>query len=294
MLSVFILCFWIPNDFFKGYGYISLIISFFFLLFQGVVILGLCYSFNDHMIEKSDKNQSYFISLVVLAAILALISLVFVILEFVWFSGCWSNNLLILVPEIFTAGFVVLVILKTRENASLFTTSAMHLYLVYLTWTALASRPTDSCNPFYQEDHGTILQILFGLVFTFITLIILAFSKRDTDKEHVENRLKNMVAEDDNSDDELEKTNKKGEKDKAHVFPISVPTIIFQGFMIFVSIYYAMLITNWGRPTVDDDDYDYFIDKWAGFWVKIVDQWVMCGLYLFSLIAPKIFPDREW
>jgi len=246
------------------------------------------------MIEKSEKNQSYFISLVVLAAILALISLVFVILEFVWFSGCWSNNLLILVPEIFTAGFVVLVILKTRENASLFTTSAMHLYLVYLTWTALASRPTDSCNPFYQEDHGTILQILFGLVFTFITLIILAFSKRDTDKEHVENRLKNMVAEDDNSDDELEKTNKKGEKDKAHVFPISVPTIIFQGFMIFVSIYYAMLITNWGRPTVDDDDYDYFIDKWAGFWVKIVDQWVMCGLYLFSLIAPKIFPDREW
>lgn len=170
----------------------------------------------------------------------------------------------------------------------------MFLYMVYLTWTALASRPTDKCNPFYREDHGTILQIVFGLVFTFITLIVLGFSKKDEDKEHIENKLKNMVAEDANSDDELEKTNVKGEKEKTNVFPVSQSTIIFQGFMIFVSIYYAMLITNWGRPTVDDDNYDYFIDEWAGFWVKIVDQWVMCGLYLFSLIAPKIFPDREW
>ncbi len=132
------------------------------------------------------------------------------------------------------------------------------------------------------------------MAFTFITLVILAFGKKDTEKEHVENKLKNMVAEEDNSDDELEKTNRKGEKDKAHVFPISVPTIIFQGYMIFVSIYYAMLISNWGRPTVNDNNYDYFIDKWAGFWAKIISQWTMCGLYLFALVAPKIFPNREW
>mmetsp|Transcript_14491 Transcript_14491/g.16204 ORF Transcript_14491/g.16204 Transcript_14491/m.16204 type:complete len:85 (+) Transcript_14491:972-1226(+) len=84
-----------------------------------------------------------------------------------------------------------------------------------------------------------------------------------------------MVAEDDNSDDEIEKTKPSGEKDKAHVFPISVPTLVFQGFMVFVSIYYAMLISNWGNPTIEDDNYDRFINEWAGFWVKIVDQWVM-------------------
>mmetsp|Transcript_12516 Transcript_12516/g.12563 ORF Transcript_12516/g.12563 Transcript_12516/m.12563 type:complete len:104 (-) Transcript_12516:34-345(-) len=103
-----------------------------------------------------------------------------------------------------------------------------------------------------------------------------------------------MVAEEADSDDEMERTNRNGEKEKANVFPISQSTIIFQAFMVFVSIYYAMLITNWGRPTIDDDNYDYFIDEWAGFWIKIVCQWVMCGLYLFSLIAPKLFPDREW
>mmetsp|Transcript_14491 Transcript_14491/g.16203 ORF Transcript_14491/g.16203 Transcript_14491/m.16203 type:complete len:97 (+) Transcript_14491:543-833(+) len=95
------------------------------------------------MISKAEKNNSYFIALVALAAILAVISLIFLILEFVWFSGCWSNNILILIPLIFTALFVVCVFLKTRENASLFTSAAMQLYLTYLTWTALASRPTD-------------------------------------------------------------------------------------------------------------------------------------------------------
>jgi hypothetical protein len=168
----------------------------------------------------------------------------------------------------------------------------MLLYLVYLTWTALASRPQDKCNPFWQEEHGTILQILFGLVFTFLTLIILASGTKE-EKDSPENKFKNIVADDKNSDDEIEETTPSGEKQKAHVFPVSHVSIIFQGFMIFVSIYYAMLITNWGRPHVDND-YDYFVDEWAGFWVKIVDQWVMCGLYLFSLIAPMIFRNREF
>jgi hypothetical protein len=135
------------------------------------------------------------------------------------------------------------------------------------------------------------LQVLFGMIFTFATLIILASGVKD-ENGNVENRLKNVMAEDKDEENEIE-TEGRGEKESM-VFPISVPTIVFHGFMIFVSIYYAMLITNWGRPTVDDDDYDYFIDKWAGFWVKIVCQWVMCTLYTFTLVAPKLLKNREF
>lgn len=284
--------FWIPNDFFKGYGYFSLVVSFFFLLLQGIVLMGLFYIINDYFVKLSDKSSSYIYLLVAFTVVLALMSLVLIILEFVWFYDCWTNNIVILVPVVFCVIYVVLVIFKFRENASLFTTSAMLFYLVYITWTALASRPTSSCNPFYEKDHGTILQILFGLVFTFATLIVLAAGKKDND-EHMENKLKNVMAEDEDEENELKNENKKSD-DETMVFAISVPTIIFQAFMIFVSIYYAMLITNWGRPTVDDHDYDYFIDKWAGFWVKIVCQWTMCALYTFTLIAPKIFKNRDF
>ena len=168
----------------------------------------------------------------------------------------------------------------------------MLLYLIYLTWTALASRPTDSCNPFYEEEHGTILQILFGLFFTFIVLVILASSAKDT--KGPENKFTNIVAEEGNSEDQIEEDTPNGAKKDSYVFPVSLATMVFQAFMIFVSIYYAMLITNWGRPHVRDDDYEYFISAWAGFWVKIVVSWIMCGLYLFSLLAPLIFPNREF
>mmetsp|Transcript_15204 Transcript_15204/g.17611 ORF Transcript_15204/g.17611 Transcript_15204/m.17611 type:complete len:153 (+) Transcript_15204:265-723(+) len=107
VLAAFILSFWIPNGFFRVYGYISLICSFFFLIFQGIIIMGACYSLNDHFLKLSDTNRAYLISLLVLTIVITLISVIFIILEFVWFHACWANNLLILVPVIFTIGYVV-------------------------------------------------------------------------------------------------------------------------------------------------------------------------------------------
>mmetsp|Transcript_33868 Transcript_33868/g.33401 ORF Transcript_33868/g.33401 Transcript_33868/m.33401 type:complete len:149 (+) Transcript_33868:775-1221(+) len=148
----------------------------------------------------------------------------------------------------------------------------MLMYLVYLTWTALASRPTWKCNRFYGRNHGTVFQILVGLAFTISTLMILAFSKREggEQKEHVENKIKNMVAEEKYRDEEMDRTKRGGEVERANVFPVSHSTIVFQVFMIFASIYYAMLLTNWGRPTIEHTHYGYFLDEWAGFWAKIV------------------------
>ena len=55
VLICFIFTLWIPNIFFQIYGYFSLIISSFFLIFQGIVIIGMSYSFNDYFITQSDK-----------------------------------------------------------------------------------------------------------------------------------------------------------------------------------------------------------------------------------------------
>ena len=144
-----------------------------------------------------------------------------------------------------------------------------------------------------MKDFGTVIQIFFGLFFTFLALVILA-SGTKSDKSSPEAKFKNIAAEDKDDNNEIEQQNAKGESVESHVFPVSIATVIFHIFMIFVSIYYWMLISNWGRPTVREDDYDYFIDKWAGFWVKIVGQWVLCILYLLSLLAPLIFRNREF
>jgi hypothetical protein len=33
---------------------------------------------------------------------------------------------------------------------------------------------------------------------------------------------------------------------------------------------------------------------WTSVWVKQVSQWVTVGLYCWTLVAPLLFPDREF
>ena len=51
---------------------------------------------------------------------------------------------------------------------------------------------------------------------------------------------------------------KKVSADEMHVFPISQATILFQALLCLASIYYAMLLTNWGKPTILDDTAIFF------------------------------------
>lgn len=80
------------------------------------------------------------------------------------------------------------------------------------------------------------------------------------------------------------------------IFPISVATIWFQGLMIFASVYFAMLVSNWGQATFenDADEEEFFSANWMSFWVKILSLFFSATLYLFSLLGPVIFPDRDW
>lgn len=33
---------------------------------------------------------------------------------------------------------------------------------------------------------------------------------------------------------------------------------------------------------------------WTSVWVKVVSQWVTVGLYCWTLVAPVLFPDRDF
>lgn len=140
-------------------------------------------------LQNLKNNKGYLYGLLIMTLIITSISIIFVVLEYIWFSKWWANNIIIIVPVLFTIGYVIWVILKTRQNGSLFTTSIVLAYLVYLTWTVLASRPDGTCNSFYHTGYGTVLHILFGLFFTFLILSILASGVKG-DKDTLETKLK--------------------------------------------------------------------------------------------------------
>jgi len=57
----------------------------------------------------------------------------------------------------------------------------------------------------------------------------------------------------------------------------------------------AMLCTNWAQPTIlDENTVKFFDSNGTSYWLKLVSQWITMSIYIFSLIAPFIFTDRDF
>ena len=92
-----------------------------------------------------------------------------------------------------------------------------------------------------------------------------------------------------------------------HTFEISSATIIFQALLVLSSMYYAVLCTNWGDLNLYSKDEcqpgfilvnDVCVSNTSltnsSFWLKMVTQWITMSIYIFSLLAPLIFPGRDF
>jgi len=63
--------------------------------------------------------------------------------------------------------------------------------------------------------------------------------------------------------------------------------------LVFVSSWVAMILTGWGSTDFSSDIAN--PDKsHANMWIILISQWVAMGLYMWTLAAPKMFPDRDF
>ena len=74
---------------------------------------------------------------------------------------------------------------------------------------------------------------------------------------------------------------------------ITRPTVLFHLVMVTASVYYAMVLTNWGNPSVNNNTSDTFGVSWLSFWVKIIAQWIAIVLFFLTLLLP-LCSKREY
>jgi len=60
-----------------------------------------------------------------------------------------------------------------------------------------------------------------------------------------------------------------------------------------------MLLIGWSLDGIEEDAGSSIshltLDRgWASVWVKVVSSWVCSLLYIWTLVAPLLFPDREF
>lgn len=60
-----------------------------------------------------------------------------------------------------------------------------------------------------------------------------------------------------------------------------------------ISCFYAMSLTGWGSINSGGNAANPSAGS-VGMWMIIASQWLVMALYLWTLVAPRLFPDREF
>jgi hypothetical protein len=195
---------------------------------------------------------------------------------------------------------------EKNPKAGLLQSAVVAVYVSYLVWSAIMSQPDDTCKgPF--ASSGTGISTFLGVVITIVAVIystITAAGSADSfvgggDEESAKAASPAAESEEANTtestklinqdsrdrddddfdrDDETEKTN------YSYSF--------FHLTYALAAMYLAMLFSNW-KTVYDDPAVGIKVDYGlASVWVKIVSGWLTVLLYMWSLLAPVLFPDR--
>ncbi|KAL7430679.1 hypothetical protein ACHAXM_003122 [Skeletonema potamos] len=295
-------CF-IPNDplFMPIYLWIARVGACFFVLIQQIILVDVAYNWNESWIEKADKAETdegtgkgkkWLGAILFSCFVLFAGSFAGIIILFVHFGGCSSNDAFISITLVGSI-LVTVVQLTMSDTGSLLTSASMTAYVTYLCGAAVSKNPNPVCNPkLGQTSAGNIV---LGMLFVFISLMWTGLSNT--------NRLGGPVNEDhEASVTDAEEARPVGgvvvNNEDTEAADTASPKSFnnawrLNAVLALVCCWYAMTLTGWGsienRGDVSNPD--------AGavsMWMLIVSQWIALLLYLWTLIAPRLFPDRDF
>jgi len=303
----------ISNNFFVPYAKASLYLGGVFLFVQAVSLIDAFYLWAQFWAKKyDDGNGCYGCLLIFSSIVMYFLAGYFVYKGFkdFWLPSCWGNMFLLFVPVVLCLAFVVLIILRFHPTGSIITSGAITVFGVYLFWAALISNTNTQCNPSFGNSRSNMfLQIGFSFFFAFACNIYWALNTGKSEAFEKAN-LPQVAATD--GDAEIEKKTEQENKDKAqtgtegtNLIKRDDPTefleyennsyLKFHGFMVLFSVYICAVFTNWGHAKISDSTWNYSDNaSQAPYYIKVFIGFFTLLLYLWTVVAPTLFPDREF
>ncbi|CDO98258.1 unnamed protein product [Coffea canephora] len=286
-----ILMFFVPNEIISFYETTSKFGAGFFLLVQVVLLLDFVHGWNDKWVGYDEKF--WYMALLVISLVCYVATFAFSGLLFYLFTAsghdCGLNTFFIVMTLISVFAFAV-VTLHPSVGGSILPASVISLYCMYLCYSGLASEPRDyECNGLHKHSKAvststltiglltTVLSVVYSAVRAGSSTTLLSPSPPSSPRAG-----KPLLP--------LDKADKEEEKEKAK--PVTYSYSFFHLIFSLASMYSAMLLTGWSTSVGESGK---LVDVgWASVWVRIVTGWATAALFLWSLVAPILFPDREF
>ncbi|KAF9613186.1 hypothetical protein IFM89_005957 [Coptis chinensis] len=187
---------------------------------------------------------------------------------------------------------LLIFICKQQVGGSLLPASVISLYCTYLCYSGLASEPRDyECNGLHNHSKAVSTGTLtLGLVTTVLSVVYSAVRAGSSNDSAFAPSSPRAGADKPllpfQKTDEVDE--KKDGKDRTVTYSYSFFHIIFS----LASMYSAMLLTGWSTSVGESGK---LVDVgWPSVWVRVITGWATAGLFIWSLVAPVLFPEREF
>ncbi|KAL3727394.1 hypothetical protein ACJRO7_032166 [Eucalyptus globulus] len=297
-LLLVVLMFFLPNEVITIYETLSKFGAGLFLLVQVIILLDCTHSWNDAWVAKDE--QKWYVALLVISVGCYIAAYTLSGILFIWFNpsghDCGLNVFFLVMTMIL--GFVNgIVALHPAVNGSLLPASVVSVYGAYVCYTALSCEPRNYvCNGLHNKSQAVSAStLILGMLTTVLSVLYSAcragssttfLSPPSSPKSGAKQPLLD-------GDDVEEGKDKKDKKDKkeSEPQPVTYSYSFFHLIFALASMYSAMLLSDW---TSSSDSSDLVDVGWTSVWVRIATEWVTSGLYIWTLVAPLILPDREF
>jgi hypothetical protein len=299
----------IPNTpiFIPIYLWVARVGSVLFVTVQQVILVDIAYNWNSSWLTKSEQaeladgpgmGKKWLAAILVSCGVLYTLHLIGIIAMYIYFSGC-ANNIAFISITLIMSCICTVVQLTISDSASLLTSACMTLYATYLCGAAVSQNPNTECNPFLGGTDRW--NIVLGLSMAFISLMWTGWSYT-TDKQlggggtnavDVANDrcdeampVGGLVLSSSNNDNIPSESTKGSNTTFASSWKLNA-------VLATVCCWYAMSLTGWGATQKRGDVSNPNAGE-ASMWMLISSQWIALLLYFWTLVAPSLFPDRDF
>lgn len=277
--------------------------------------------------EETGSGRKWLGAILVACAALFALALIGLIFMFVHFTGCGTNNAFISITLIMV--LAITAAQMSGEEGSLLASAAISLWATFLCYSAVAKNPDEECNPALGEKDN--LGIALSLGTTLISMMWTGYSwtaedkfKRNNSDESGgdganqptiagnstsavdtnanrkvtgvatgndygaagDNEAPRPTAVGELDDDEAEEAAQNDPRRLSNSWKLNV-------MLIAISCWMAMSLTSWGEINAEGKLANPQVGR-VGMWVIIGSQWLVLSLYLWTLVAPRLLPNRDF
>jgi hypothetical protein len=298
-----------------------------FTVIQQIILIDLAYNFNDKFVanaDEDDKNEpgsgdSWLKALLAISAIIMLGAYTALGFLFHYFGGCSTNDTflwLTLVLTLFATGVQL-----TGDEGSLLTSAVMTGYATYLCYSAVSNNPNGECNPMLGND--SVLSVVLGLAIILASMAwtITSYASSMTEMftssnagaeslieeggQQAKEPVTGVVTGGDSakygataSDSNVQASTTGGEAFSSVRDSVGGDFDGGQSWKLnlvlaLMSTWFPMVLTSWGAVNENGTAANTTVGE-VSMWMIVAAQWTALVLYSWTLLAPRLFPDRDF